>query len=113
MSKRLYYVGIRWKESPANWEIVDRAMSPLGDWIRLNGLTWLLASDLSSKDIYQRLLHTTNLTDQILVIALDPAERYGWAPAWIWSWLDSQRLERPPTLAEILERAIPSQRTAT
>jgi hypothetical protein len=111
MSRRLYYIGIRWKEFPSNWEIVDRALDPLGEWIRINGLTWFLASNAASRDIYQHLLHTTNLTDQILVIALDPSDRYGWAPQWIWNWLDSQGQDRPPTLADILEREFSSQRT--
>lgn len=113
MSRRLYYIGVRWKEFPSTWGLVDHALDSLGDWVRINGLTWFLSSEASSKDVYDRLLHTTNLTDQILVVALDPSERYGWAPQWIWNWLDSQTRERPATLAEILQRELSSERTGT
>jgi len=104
ISRRIFYIGLRWKEFPQDFGIVDRALDPLGDWIRVNGLTWLLSSTYSSKKIYETLLHTTNLADQILVIALDPTDRFGWAPGWIWDWIDSQRQESPRPLADLITR---------
>lgn len=107
MSHRIYYIGIRWEPYPAvlQVETVDRVLAPFGDWIRLNGLTWFLSTSNLSAQIYENLRVALTSAEHILVIALDPTDRFGWAPQWIWDWIDSQRKEPPKTLAGILGQA--------
>jgi hypothetical protein len=102
MSHKVYYIGIRWEPAGPRVKAVEAMLDPLGDWVRFNDSTWFLSTSHSPTEVdgaLQRIL-THNAT--VLVIALDPKERFGWAPQWIWDWIDGQRRDPPETAAAIL-----------
>jgi hypothetical protein len=45
----------------------------------------------SVTDWYEILRHHMTKDDTLLIYRLDPSERYGWGPQWVWEWLDRQR----------------------
>lgn len=113
MPNRIYYIGIRWPDTvPFQVEGVENALGSLGDWIRLNALTWFCSTSASSKQIYEAVRGALVSVDQILIIALDTTDRFGLAPKWIWDWIDSQRQSTPNTLASILAN-VPQSRKAS
>ncbi|HEY8871639.1 MAG TPA: hypothetical protein VIM52_01305, partial [Stellaceae bacterium] len=80
---------------------------------RFNEHTWFISTDSSSRQLYEALgplfrpedkpnRPLFSLDGSILVIALDPGDRFGWAPQWIWDWIDGQRQDPPKTAATIL-----------
>jgi len=39
---------LRWVKTTMNPEIIDRALNPMGDWLRYNGTSWLFFTDQSA-----------------------------------------------------------------
>lgn len=110
MSQKVYYIGARWDPVGPRFKAVEEMLDQLGDWVRFNDSTWFLSTSRPSAEVdgaLQRLL-TTDAT--MLVIALDPKDRFGWAPAWLWEWIDGQRQEPPKTAEAILRgRTLPGR----
>ncbi len=107
MSHRVYYIGIRWNQRIPRVDAVERTLDPLGDWIRFNELTWFLSTTQPQSKLREALQGVLATDETLLVVALDPKERFGLAPQWVWDWLDSQRQESPRTLAEIVGHGPP------
>jgi hypothetical protein len=70
--------------------------------VRFNEHTWFLSTSRPSSEIYRTLEDILTPNASVLVIALDPADRFGWAPDWIWEWLDGQREDPPRTAVEVI-----------
>jgi hypothetical protein len=114
MRNRVYYIGIATNELPPSFiPNLERALDPLGDWIRFNVLTWFLSTNRSSSELreaLQQVLKSNPSLINVLVVAIEPKQRFGYAPPWIWDWLDSQWQESPRTLAEIVREGLPANR---
>jgi len=112
MNHRVFYIGIKWARehirAPETIRAsqIERVLEPLGDWVRFDGHTWFLSTECSAEDIYNGVKKTMAsvgpFDDLLLVIKLDPRERFGWAPQWIWDWLDGQRQNPPRKAVEII-----------
>ena len=104
MHHKIYYIGIGWDAllSDVQPSTVDQILDPLGDWIRLNDRTWLCSSLHSSGRLYEEIHQRLPQLDRVLVMAIDPTERFGLAPQWIWEWIDGQRQDPPKTAADII-----------
>jgi len=112
MTHKVFYVGIKWARehlrSPEAVRVtqIERDLDPLGDWVRFDSHTWFLSAECSTQDIYDKLKASLAsvgpFDDLLLVIKLDPSERFGWAPQWIWDWLDGQRQDPPRKAVEII-----------
>lgn len=102
MSHKVYYIGIRWEPSGPRVKAVEEMLDPLGDWVRFNDSTWFLSTGHSAAEIDGALQPILNPNATVLVIALDPKDRFGWAPQWIWDWIDGQRQDPPKTAAAIV-----------
>ena len=104
MVHKVYYIGIRWAAEPPRTDPVENVLNNLGDWIRFNGNTWFLSTKYSPQELYQALERILLSNEILLVIGLNPKERFGLAPQWIWEWIDGQQLEPPISAASILAR---------
>lgn len=68
----------------------DRAAREAGDWIRLNVVTWLVWTSKTTEetsDIFRRHL---NANDLVVVVYASPKQAAGWAPQWVWNWINSK-----------------------
>jgi hypothetical protein len=74
---------------------VDRALDSLGDWIRLNSMTWLIWTDWSPEAITARLKETGHPRERALVIRVSLKTLYGSLPNWVWDWIAARRSEIP------------------
>jgi hypothetical protein len=108
MSNRVYYIGIRWEPPIPRVQSVEKALDPLGDWVRFNESTWFLSTDHLSRELYEALGKSLPSEATVLVIAVDPKDRFGWAPDWLWEWIDGQRSDPPKTAAAILSAREPT-----
>jgi hypothetical protein len=104
MTHRVYYIGVRWGDEPDGTGPVEKALDGLGDWLRFNSYTWFLSTEYSARELYETLERGLLRNEMVLVIALDPKDRFGLAPPWIWEWIDGQRREPPVSAASILAR---------
>jgi hypothetical protein len=94
VASKLYLIAVRWVETPLtseNIQKIDALLTPLGDWIRFSGTTWLLATDHNSLAIYSSLGEFLKKGDSELIIRVDPHDYSGWAAQWVDSWIMSKR----------------------
>jgi hypothetical protein len=82
----IYAVAIRWLGSPDPL-IVDRALSPVGDWFRYNADTWLVETLGGAAAIRDALSRALSPDNGVLIIRIDPIDYAGWAPPEVWNWL--------------------------
>ena len=92
MTRGLYVIAIRWIRTPLNPPFVDGLLTPLGDWVRFNGFTWLLWTDRKAHGIYEQLKPNFQTEDTILVLKCDPRDFQGWAAPWIGKWLEDKKI---------------------
>jgi hypothetical protein len=48
--------------------------------------------------------------ERVVIIALDPTDRFGLAPDWIWEWVDGQRQVPPKTARAIISESLSHHR---
>jgi len=107
MERRVYYIGVRWNRRVPAIDRVELVLDPLGDWIRFNDSTWFLSTTEPQATLSASLQEILAEDQTLLVIALNPKDRFGLAPQWVWDWIDSQRGPTPRTVAEIVGQGPP------
>lgn len=89
--RRLYSISITWHDaSRANLIAVDTALGNLGDWIRFSGFQWFIYTDAQQQRISNEVLNAGANAQFCVVAALTPEMAQGFAPPWIWSWLNDK-----------------------
>ncbi|MFN3075186.1 hypothetical protein ACK1JC_16550 [Acinetobacter sp. TY2] len=81
----LYYVQIK-KEFE---EISQERMANIGDFINIFDTTYLIVTEMSAKDIYNKI--SMNGESSIFIIQCNINEYYGWANKRVWAWLDEKK----------------------
>lgn len=78
---------------PLDRQKVERRLTDLGrDWMSYNSLSWILWTNKSILTVSEMLMGEIRDEDQLLVIALNPAEvPNGRLPNWIWDWFNRPR----------------------
>ena len=69
----------------------DRIASGIGDWIRISAFSWLIWTDKSTEEVSQIFRQTLGLQANFVVLYVDPAGAQGWAPKWIWDWINNKQ----------------------
>jgi hypothetical protein len=87
MTESVYFVSVRWVETPIQPEMIDAALNIFGDWLRYTGDTWLVATDRRPEEIFNRVCVGLTQADSVLIIQTTPAIHHGRAPAWVWQWI--------------------------
>jgi hypothetical protein len=98
--KRLYVVSVSYPNSPDDEmgifpqpQKVDKALDPLGEWVRLNGFTWLVWTDQDAVSISKSIQDAVGEKARILSMRVSQYGMYGWQPNWVWKWLETHRPE--------------------
>ena len=60
------------------------------DWLRFNGYTWFVRTELEPMLMYQLLKPHITVFDSLLIIKIDlsATNRFGQAMNWVWNWLN-------------------------
>jgi hypothetical protein len=95
---KLYVVSVNYPGSPDDSlgilprpDLVDKALSPISDWVRLNGFTWLVWSGLSTEVIAKHIQNEIGENGRILVLRASQHGIYGWQPDWVWKWIADRK----------------------
>lgn len=94
---RLYLASIRWVGTPmseGNIKSMDLMIGNCGDWVRFNASTWIVWSEANSLAISNHIRSWLKPEDSVLVIALDASDMNGWAPKWVWDWINAKAQSR-------------------
>jgi hypothetical protein len=84
----LFAVNITWISSVQNPPLVDAILSPLGDWIRINGCTWFISTTMPQPVLADEVRRHFREADFIIVTTIAPVPASGWAQPWVWEWLN-------------------------
>jgi hypothetical protein len=90
MALKLYSVSFRWVKTPLKNEYFEPIFGSMGDWMRFSGYSWFLHTQRTQVEIYDTLRVHMHVDDSILIIPISLEPAIGWAPAWIWDWLNSK-----------------------
>ena len=66
------------------------------DWLRYSFNCWIVWTARPASDFLYALKPRIGASDSILIVKLDPSDRTGWQPKWIWDWMDRKRQLGPP-----------------
>jgi len=88
---RMYSLNIRWVKSQINPEGIEETLSVAGDWMRFDAWSWLIYSSYSTHDITSALRGKLLPEDNIMIIACNPNDYAGFAPPWVWDWINKYR----------------------
>ena len=98
MAHKLYQVTFRWVKTPAKSAELEPSFASLGDWARLNAYSWFVLTQHTSSQVYETLRSQISAEDNIIIIATNPSDYYGWAPPWFWNWLAQKQTQLKPPL---------------
>jgi hypothetical protein len=70
--------------------VIDGAATEVGDWIRLNVVTWLIWTSKTTEETSQIFRRYIGINDVLVVLYANPKEATGWAPQWVWNWINSK-----------------------
>ena len=90
MSSSLFCITFFYKSGFTPTDSLDPAMSTIagGEWLRINTNTYFAWTNLTAEQAYNALKHLASQEDSIVIVAIDPTKRFGWAPQWVWNWID-------------------------
>lgn len=93
MTYRFLHITITPLLIPVNQEKIQTRLSDLGrDWMSYNTLSWILWTNKSILTVTEMLIGDIDEDDQLLVVALNPAEiPNGRLPNWMWDWFNRPR----------------------
>src|SRR2546425_7598082 len=64
-------------------------------WLRWNAFTWLIRTERTANEWYEILRQRISRDDSLLIVRADLSERFGWAPEWVWDWIDDKPVHKP------------------
>ena len=85
--KKIFYISF---DKPLLDVATDKKIKDMGPWFRYFGNNWLLETELSEKQIYDR-LQTIGNEFRILIIEINIKSSWGWMPKDAWTWLNERR----------------------
>lgn len=68
----------------------DAAATETGDWIRLNVMTWLLWTTKTTQETTEIFRRHLAGEDLVIVLYASPKDAAGWAPQWVWNWINGK-----------------------
>ena len=90
---KIYVVSYDFKGSPAAYPAFFEELKCFPAWCHYLDGTWLVATDLSSKAIFNRL--RPHLDENVNVLILEAAGDFsGWLPKKAWEWIQQHTAER-------------------
>ena len=90
MISRLQLISIAPATPYLNVAAIDQVVGSFGDWIRINGYTWLLWSQKTTADTSVAIRNVLSTGDVVVCIYANPKEAAGFAPQWLWDWINSK-----------------------
>lgn len=90
MIYRLQLISIAPATPYLNVAMIDQAVGSFGDWIRINGYTWLVWTQKTTADTSGALKDLLAPSDVVVCIYANPKEAAGLAPQWLWNWINSK-----------------------
>jgi len=107
---RFIHIGLMFPGIPKvnDLEPVFHAMGD--EWIRYSQCCWIMWTDKSLVDVYDRLHPYLNDDDQILIAPIDMSQCLGSLSPWVWDWIQrhcEDQVYTGKSLDEMIDRLLP------
>jgi hypothetical protein len=83
---KFFHVSYDLSTSKKNYQIIHKAIKAFEDWLHCQRSVWLIRSNLSAKQIYERLKESITDSDCLSVMEVDPFSAFGWIPKLEATW---------------------------
>lgn len=80
-------------EGPPKTKEIQALFDKAIDWVRIAPNVWILWTTTSQGDWYKRIKPLLGENEHVYIFGINNNVRHGWAPKWIWEWLDSDHKE--------------------
>ena len=90
MKGQFLHVGFKWVGPPKTAELKP-VFSKAVDWVRYAPNCWILYTTSSARVWKERVKPHLGDEDSVLIVKLDPSERNGLLPRWVWDWFKKPR----------------------
>jgi len=77
------------------YDAIEVSLENDRSWLRLHGNTYVVATDASAKDLFERVHAKLTAHDTLWVIKLDPSERKGSIPKLAADWIRDKLIQYP------------------
>ena len=84
---KAYLITYDLKAPGRNYESLYQGIKSCGKWWHYLQSSWIVATNESSQQIWNRLAATIDQTDFLLIIEVRK-DRYGWLPKDAWDWIN-------------------------
>lgn len=85
----IYAINYDLKRPGQNYDELYKAIKNLGDWWHYLGSTWLVDTNLTAKEVWDRLAPHVDQNDRFLVIGVT-RDYSGWLTKEAWEWINSR-----------------------
>lgn len=96
MASKFYSVSVSWMKTRQHPPLVEGVLGLYGDWARFTADTWIIYTDRSIQEVVAHLTRT--LTPEDFIISVEMAQNgvWGFAPQWLWNWIQQRASGAPP-----------------
>ncbi|SNR72430.1 DUF3884 family protein [Flavobacterium sp. ov086] len=84
--KKLYII----KYDVSDSQIFDNRVKGLGDWVKYFSDNWIVSSELSAKEIYEKITEEYE-NKSIFIVELNPTNYYGRMNTKVWEFLKANK----------------------
>jgi hypothetical protein len=88
--RKLYIVVIRWGGFAKNRDEMAPIFNQIGEWLYFSVDSWVVYTEKNSMQIYGILTSILTTADYELIFEIVPGSRFGFAPEWLWKWIEDR-----------------------
>jgi hypothetical protein len=92
MKPKFFHISFVFKDEPII-EGLEPTFSKAKDWVRYSDTCWIVYTTSDAQRWYNRLKPNIGARDNVLVVRIDPLERQGRMPKFVWEWFRKERPE--------------------
>jgi len=83
-----YLITYDLKNKSHNYNDLYLSIKSLGSWWHYLDSTWIIKTNLNSAQIWNFLGRHITTVDHMLIVKIEPNDKFGWLPQDAWNWLN-------------------------
>ena len=88
----IYAINYDLNQPGQNYDELHEAIKGCGDWWHYLDSTWLVDTNLTAQEVWNKLSPHTDKNDSILIIGIN-RDNAGWLPQKAWDWINSHTIK--------------------
>lgn len=92
---KIYAVLLNTKGRIVPSDAIENVLNVAKNWLRFDPKIWIVATNLTSQQLYDRVHPVIDPKDDILIVAIDINDRQGWVVKTVIDWIEKDHDSRP------------------